>query len=180
MEIIAQIIGIFAMGFNVLSYQGKTQKHIMYMQLAASVLFIIHFMLLGAWTGGILNCIGLIRAIVFSQRDHKWASGKHWIALFIGASILFYIINITVFMPGKEFLFYLIEVLPVLAMGASTLAFYMTDAGKVRAFSLMSSPLWLIYNIVNRSIGGALTETFAIISIFIGMLRHDRKKGENQ
>jgi hypothetical protein len=46
----------------------------------------------------------------------------------------------------------------------------------VRAVSFLSSPCWLVYNIINFSIPGILTEVFAMCSIIVGILRIDLPK----
>ena len=61
-------------------------------------------------------------------------------------------------------------------MTASNLGLYKKDAKAVRLFGLISSPSWLIYNIVSLSIGAIICETFSIFSILIGIARHDLKK----
>ena len=68
-KIIAQIVGIVAMAFNILSYQGKKQKTIVTLQLFGSMLFSVNYLLLGATVGGILNIIGTVRAVVFFFGD---------------------------------------------------------------------------------------------------------------
>ena len=43
METAAQIIGVFAMAFNIWSYQQKQQKSIIALQLGGSLLFGVHY-----------------------------------------------------------------------------------------------------------------------------------------
>ena len=69
-EIIAQIIGIIAMAFNILSYQQKKQRYIIAWQLLGTTLFTVNFFLLGAYTGALLNAVGIVRAIVFLYKEH--------------------------------------------------------------------------------------------------------------
>ena len=64
-QIIAQIFGIFAMAFNIGSYQGKKQGTVIALQLVGGCLFAVNFLLLGAWVGGILNIIAVVRAVLF-------------------------------------------------------------------------------------------------------------------
>ena len=45
----------------------------------------------------------------------------------------------------------------------------------IRKYALISSPLWLIYNIANFSIGAIICEVLSLCSILVGMLRLDRK-----
>ena len=68
-----------------------------------------------------------------------------------------------------------IEVLPIIAMIVMTLAFSKQNATELRHLALISSPLWLIYNCFNLSIGGILCETFSIISVLSAIIRF--KKG---
>jgi len=65
MVIPAQIIGVFAMIFNIWSYQQKQQKHIIALQLLGSALFTVHFFMLGAYMGGLLNAVGIVRRSFF-------------------------------------------------------------------------------------------------------------------
>ena len=68
-EIIAQAIGILAMVFNILSYQGKKQKTVITLQLFGGLLFAVNFWMIGAKVGGILNVIAVIRALIFLFKD---------------------------------------------------------------------------------------------------------------
>lgn len=174
-EIIAQIIGIIAMMFNILSYQGKKQQTVMLLQLLGSAFFSINFLLLGAAVGGILNIIAVIRAVVFIFRDKFNADSSFWFAAFIASYIAVYILNFTVF--GKEpTVFNLItELLPVIGMVAINIGYKLKDSAGIRKCGLISSPSWLIYNIAAGSWGAIICETFTLISIFVGMLRHDKK-----
>jgi hypothetical protein len=60
-------------------------------------------------------------------------------------------------------------------MLALNVGFRLKDSAKIRKCALVSSPSWLIYNIVAGSWGAILCEIFTLISIFIGMFRHDKK-----
>ncbi len=175
-QIIAQIIGIFAMIFNIVSYQGKQQKTVIALQLIGACLFSINFLMLGATVGGILNIIAAVRAIVFLFKDKLKTDSIYWLLGFVASYIAVYILNFTVF--GKEATAYnlIIEVLPVIGMVALNIGFRLTKAADIRKCGLISSPAWLIYNIASGSWGAIICESFTLISIFIGMFRHDNKK----
>ena len=174
--LIAQIVGIFAMTFNILSYQQKTQKGAIAFQLGGSTLFAINYLMLGAVVGGILNAVGIIRALVFLNREKLKATHPAWLAGFITVYLLSYGLTFTVF--GKEPTLFnlIIEFLPVVGMTATTISFRLSDAKSIRRFGLISSPSWLVYNIVSFSVGAIICEVLSLGSIFIGMFRHDRKK----
>ncbi len=176
-DIIAQTIGIIAMIVAICSFQQRTQKRIVTFQFVSSILFSTHFFMIGAITGGILNAIGIVRAAIFAKRDTKaWAAHPLWIYIFSAIFIGVYALNFTVLGTTPILRNFLLEILPVIGMVATTIAFRMKKAAHVRIFSLISAPLWLIYNVANFSLGGILTEAFSLGSILIGMLRLDIKK----
>ena len=173
---IAQIIGIAAMAFNILSYQGKSQKTVILLQLFGAGLFAVNYLLLGAVVGGVLNLIGAVRAVVFLFKDKLKANHLGWLVGFIVSYIAVYVLNFTVF--GKEPTVYnfVIEILPVIGMLSLNIGFRMKNASDVRKCGLVSSPSWLIYNITVGSWGAIFCEIFTLISIFVGMFRHDKKR----
>ncbi len=175
MQIVAQSIGIVAMMFNILSYQGKSQRTVMLMQLIGSTFFAVNFIMLGAAVGGIMNILAIIRAAVFIFRDKLKADSTPWFIAFIASYIAVYILNFTVF--GKEATAFnlIIEVLPVIGMVAITIGYKLNDSAGLRRCALINSPSWLIYNIVTGSIGAIICECFSLVSIFVGMFRHDKK-----
>ena len=175
-QIIAQTVSIFAMAINILSYQNKKQKNIFLFQLIGSMLFAVSFFMLGAITGAILNFIGIVRALVFINKDKLRADRPIWLVLFTATFIGSYALTFTVF--GKEASLFnlIVELLPVIGMIITTVSFQKKDARSVRAFGFVSSPLWLIYNVINFSLGAICCETVSLISITVGYVRFDMKK----
>lgn len=174
-EIIAQAIGIAAMIFNIISYQGKKQSTVIALQLVGGALFAINFLMLGAVVGGLLNIIAVIRAIIFLFKDRLKADRLPWFIGFIIIYVGIYILNFTVFEKEPTAFNLIIEVLPVVGMIALNVGFRLKNASDVRKCGLVSSPAWLIYNLVAGAWGAIVCEAITLISIFVGMFRHDRK-----
>ena len=174
-EIIAQAIGIVAMVFNILSYQGKKQKTVITLQLFGGLLFAVNFWMIGAKVGGILNVIAVLRALVFLFKDKLKADSVFWLIGFILSYITVYILTFTTF--GTELTPWTVirELLPVIGMTALSVGFRLKDAANIRKCGLVSSPAWLLYNIAVGSWGAIICETLTLISIFVGMFRHDKK-----
>lgn len=174
-EIIAQIIGIVAMVFNIMSYQCKKQKAVIALQLFGGALFSLNYLLLGAAVGGILNILATTRAVVFLFKEKLKADKLPWFIGFVASYVAVYVLNFTMF--GKELtaLNLIIEILPVIGMIALNVGFRMKDAAAVRKCGLVSSPAWLIYNVIVGSWGAIICEVLTLISIFLGMFRHDKK-----
>lgn len=176
MELLIQALGLLGMVMNLVSFQLKEQKKLIRLQFYSSIVFSAHYLLLGATMGAILNMIGICRAFVFSNKEKPWAQKKGWLPAFIAVYVVVYLLTFTVF--GKERTLYniLLELLPVIGMTATTIGFRLENATKVRLLSLTNAPTWLVYNILNGSAGGALTEIFCLISVVVGILRLDIKK----
>lgn len=163
MYLFAQGIGVIALIIAILSFQQNQQKKIVTYQMISSVFFCVHFCMLGATLGGILNGIGIFRAAIFRNRDKKWASNIIWFflfcAFFIAAGIFSW--------AGAK------SLLPIFAMLLTTVAFWIKNPRAVRFVSAPSSPLWFIYNFIYHSYAGMLTELFVFSSILVAVFRFD-------
>ena len=160
---IAQAIGIIALIIAILSFQQNTQKRIVTYQMVSSVFFAVHFFLLGAYAGAALNFIGIFRAMLFRQKEKKWASNMVWLWLF---SALFILAGV---LSWKN----IYSLLPILGMLLTTVGFWIENPRYVRIVTAPSSPLWFWYNLVNQSYPGMLTECFVFGSILIAAFRFD-------
>ena len=175
-ELIAQGISLFGMTMNVLSFQFKEQRQIIFMQLIGSVFFGISYFMIGAFVGGLLNAIGMIRAIVYWQRERFRAEKIYWVYGIGAACIGVYVLSFAVFGVEASAKNLAVEVLPVIGMIITTVSFYLGRARAVRFIGIANSPLWLTYNLFNFNIGGIITECIALVSIIIGIVRYDLKK----
>lgn len=168
MEILTQIIGIAAMICSVSSFQLNKHKHIMTAQIIATALFGLQYFLLGAYTGLALDIAGVLRDIVFYNKDKKWASSNLWTVFW---AIVMLIVGIFTYQGWYSLLM-------TAAMMLNTISFSFTKPKLVRTTILISSPLLLLYNILTHSIGGIINELFCMISSVVGILRYDIKKKE--
>ena len=174
MEIAGQIIGFIGMTLNIISFQAKTGKKIIIIQLISSVAWLAHFFLIGAYTGAILNGVCIIRNTLYAFKDRYKKPftvivPAFVIALFIAAGILTY---------TDAF-----SILPMVAMVLSSVALYLKKETVLRLLSIIVSALWLTYNIRQHSIAGSLTEAFSIVSIIIALIRYDivgRRKNDQR
>lgn len=180
MKLAAQIISIVAMAFNCLSYQQKRQGGILAFQLFGSVLFGISYFMLGALSGGLLNVVAILRAALFLNADRLRANHPAWLVGFTGAYLASYALVFTAF--GKEPTVgnLVMELLPVLSMILSTVSFRYGEGRVTRRFGLVCSPLWLAYNIYSMSVGAIACETLNLVSIGVGIYRHDRREEERK
>ncbi len=174
-----QAIGVLGMAMNVISYQAKTQKNILAMQFFGSLFFAINMFLLGAYTGAVLNLVGVVRALIYANKE-KIKNIKIVNAIFIIVYLLSYAATFTIFKKPITFYYLAIESLPVFAMIMATISFSKKSAASVRKFAFFCSPAWLIYNCFNIAIGGILCEIFALVSVILAVIRLDKKGDKNE
>ena len=166
MYLFAQILGFAGIAVAALSFQRKTTKGILFMQIISCLVFFMHFLLLGAYTGAVLNILSCLRSVVFYYKNKAWASSKAWILVFI----VLYIVSTILAGEGRTGLF------PMLGCCIQTVGYYIDDAQKARKVLWISSPLWMVYNYINMSIGGLVAETLNLASVFIALFRYRNKK----
>ena len=163
-----QLIGFFAAALGIFSFQMKTRMGILLMQGAASTLWVLQFFLLGnALAGAVLNILFAVRGFLFAFKDRFGKTGKRLLPALFCLFLL---------AAGAALYKSPLDLLPVLGGIASTVAAAQTDEQKVRAFSLLSSPCWLVYDAAVFSLAGVLTECFSLVSIGVALFRCRRKK----
>lgn len=183
--IIAQIIGFAGMFFNIFSFQCKSQKKLISLQLIGAFTFTIHFLLLciheGMFLMGLaLNVLGIVRAYVYSHKEQCHADHPAWLYGLCVTYIISYILTFTVFGTPATTANFIIEALPIIAMIANTIGFSMKEARHVRLLGLINSPAWMAYNAIRASIPGVIGEIFGLSSVIVGIIRLDLKREKKQ
>ncbi len=170
--IIGQIFGILAMVFSILTWQMGSHKKMMVMQIICASAFVVHYLLIGAYTGAVVNGVAVVRNVIFYHRDKKCFSGNIWVVLFA----LFMAVGGTLSGYREGW----ISLFMIVGMVVNTLSLSCTEPQKARKIILIASPLMLVYNILTLSIGGIINETLSEISTVIALVRTAKKKAKPQ
>ena len=166
--LIGQIFGVIAVILGFITYQIRTQKALLFVQTVTALVFVIHYLLIGAVSGMVLNIVAMIRNLVYSHRDLKLFSGKWWPIAFA------VIMGITGMLFWQDW--YSVFVVAGLVINSVCMSF--KDPQKIRKSILVSSPLVLIYDAFALSLGGIIYESAAIVSALVGILRFSGKKAK--
>lgn len=166
--IIGQIFGIIAVILGFVTYQVRTQKKLLFVQILTTLVFVIHYLLIGAVSGMALNMVAMVRNIVYSRRDLKIFSGKGWPAIF---AVIMGIMGLLSWQGWYS-------VFVVLGLVINSLCMAFKDPQKIRKSILVTSPLVLIYDAFALSVGGMIYESVAIVSALVGILRFRKEKTE--
>ena len=175
-ETIAQIIGIVGLFVNLIIFQQKKQDKVLILQFIATILWFSNFLLLGAYTGAILNGIGTLRALVYYFEKKTNAKSTLWLIVFTVMYTIPFILTFAVFGKTLNPANFIIEVLPVVAMVVETVGLKVGTPRAVRILRGIASPMWLVYNCFAGSIGAIIAEGLSLVSIGVGIIRLDIKK----
>ena len=167
MQILTQVLGIVAMALGVMSFQAKSGGRILVWQLAANCFWCTHYFLLNAYTGAVLNILAFARNTLYYFIGKKNADKLNHVA--VGFCVLSIAVSLVTYQNW-------LSLLPMFGTAVQTFSFAVKSANKMRLFTLLASPFWLTYNVMAGSITGAVTETFAICSIIVGMIRYRNKE----
>lgn len=166
--IIGQIMGLVAVVLGFISFQMRTQKQLLVLQTATTIAFCIHYYLIGATSGLMLNLLGIVRNLAYYHKDKPLFSGKK-------CPIFFAIVMGIVGLLSWQGYY---SVFVVLGLVINTVCLSFTNPQNTRKSILVSSPLVLIYDVFVLSIGGVVYESVVIVSSIIGIIRYRKQTEE--
>ncbi len=164
--IISQLIGFVAAALLLLSFQQRTHRRIVVMQACSGFLFAVQYFMLGAYEGMTGNVVGFIRSIAYSFRGRSKAVDH--IACPVVFSILAGLGGLATYTSPAS-------LLPMAAMMISSFVIWSPKTQKLRALTMPTSAMWLVYNVICSSYSGIVTEVLNLISIIIGLIRFRKK-----
>ena len=168
--LIPQVVGIFAVLTFLLSYQQKKRRNIILLNALSRVLYILQYLLLGAYAGAVLDVLGTLSSLVAAKKETPFIK-RH-------AAIVFLSINLLIVAAGLAVCFFnasALDLLPIAGVLLHTSAFWLSDERVIRRVSLLGSPFWLVYNLASRAYGSAVGDLLTMISILTAMLRYRKK-----
>ena len=165
--VIPQIIGLLAVATFLLSYLQKKRKNIIILNTVSRCLYIIQYLLLGAYSGAVLDVLGAVSSVI-AGRKHTPFVKKHTKAIII-------VINTCIVFAGSVIAYINkspLDLLPVAGVLLHTSAFWISSEKIIRRVSLLGSPFWFVYNFLSRAYGSAIGDILTICSIVIAMIKY--------
>ena len=169
--LIPQIIGLLAVATFLLSYQQKKRANIILLNVVSRCLYILQYLLLGAFAGAVLDILGAVSSVV-AGRKHKGFVKNHTKATIIVMNLCIIAAGTAIALWNKSW----IDVFSLLGVLLHTSAFWISDEKIIRRVSLLGSPFWFVYNFLSRAYGSAVGDLLTMGSIVIAMYRHREKK----
>lgn len=150
---------------SIIAFQFKKHKHIVLLKLSSELTFSIQYILLGAWTGAVLDFISVIRNFLFYRFVKKGISTTPVILVF-GAFVV-----VTGFLTFDG----IMSILPIISKLLTTVSYGMKKEKWLRLITLPSCILWIVYNLFVGSWAGAVTDGITLVSILIAIYKFDYK-----
>lgn len=173
MKILAQIIGFIAVIIFLLSYQQKKRANIILFNVTSRVLYIIQYLLLGAFSGAILDVLGALSSIIAGKKHTEFIK-KHKTAVIVSVNTVIVAAGVTIAVINKSWL----DLFSLTGVLFHTCAFWLDDEKIIRRVSLLGSPFWFIYNFCSNAYGSSVGDLLTVGSILIAMYRHRDSKSK--
>lgn len=175
MLIASQIIGVGAVALYLLSFQLKKRGQIVWATCLSNVLYVTQYVLLGAFSGAILDGLSAISSFFAAEKNTPRLK-KHakWIAITTFVLIVFFGVLLAVIQRDP------VELLPIAGALLQTGGLWAEDEQRIRKFGLASAPLWLTYNFISSAYGAALGSVLTIISSVVALVRYRKNKSQRE
>ena len=165
MYIIAQIIGFVAFLVSLITYHKKSKTGILNNALISNSLKLIHYLLLGAYSGCVTKVIAIVRDVfIIMKVKYSYLNSKVFLYLFV---LLYIIVSVITFDV-------IISLLPILAALSYIVVIWDGDVDKIRKVALIGYLLWLGYDFFVFSIGGILSNVVSILSVGVAIYNDKR------
>ena len=167
MDIIPQIIGLIAVVTFLLSYQQKKRNNIIALNVISRCLYILQYLLLGAFSGAVLDVLGAVSSVIAGKKHTEFIK-RHTKAVIISVNACIIVAGLSIAFINKSWL----DLFSLTGVLLHTSAFWLNSEKIIRRVSLLGSPFWLVYNFLSRAYGSAVGDVLTMCSIIIAMIRY--------
>ena len=164
-KVIAQIIGFVALFISLIAYHRKDKKSIISNLVICNLFKLVHYLLLGAYSGCVTKIIAIIRDgfIIIKERNTKLSNN-----LFLLFFIMLYVIAAFFTYDG------ILSLFPLVAPLIYTLFIWNGNELVVKKTAFYCYFIWLVYNIFVFSIPEIIANILGIISTFIAIKNYKK------
>jgi hypothetical protein len=163
-NLLAQLFGFAGLTLSLFIFQINKRKGMLRISVAASSLYAIQYILLGAFTGAAMNVVGGARGYAYYRvtpsRKHRWVLLSFMGLAAIGALLTW---------QGP------VSLLALLGSISGTFSVWHKNPTYIRRWALLAPPLWFTYNFISGSYPGMISEVIMLFSNLLGEYRFDFK-----
>ena len=159
-NLIAQAIGIAGIVLCILCYHGRNRKEVLGIKLAADVMWMIHYLMIGAHSAMAVNIVCGIREMVYLLDGNK-KRRIFWLSVFMAAN-----------WAAAAFTWTdAAGLLPALAMTIATYSFWQKNINMTRGLALAVAAAMMTYDVFVGSYAGLANEALTVLSTGIALYR---------
>ena len=173
-EIIGQVIGVFAVIVLFTAYQMKSRKSLLLVQAFGIALISTQYFMIGATSGAVLNVVCLVRTLFFLFTEGKINNNLFKKYIFP----IFFAVMVCVFSIFSWEGWYSSFMLVALAVNSFCTG--VCNPQDFRKSLIFTCILAFIYNVIVFSIGGMMNELLSIVSAIIGIVRYEKQLKSNK
>lgn len=165
MKLLALIVGIMGVALYVLSYQFKNRKTIVLMYCSANILYVLQYLLLGAYTGMAMDSLGFVSSL-FARKKHTPFMRKYY-------KIIVLLLDALMITSGLLLYQNPFSLFAIVAIIIETTALWLDKEKIMRRVAICAVPFWLTYNIAFGAVGSAIGCAINLVSLSTAILRYD-------
>lgn len=165
--IASQIFGTCGFIISLIAYHRKTKKKILRNMVLSNILNLIHYLLLGAYSGCITKVLAIARDSFIIKKEKNPKLSK---SIYLYIFILLYVLASIFTYKG------ILSLLPLLAAFIYFVYVWNGNEYKIKKVGFLTNFLWLAYNIYILSVVGIITHIISTISTYIALINYKKEK----
>ena len=167
--IISQILTLILYSFLGISYLQKNRNKVLILNIIVDILHIAAMCLLKGYSGAAMGLVSLYRDIFLLIYSRKKNSKNRDIFILITSVILIIIFSFVTYNG-------IFSMLSIVATLITTFAIWQKNVKYYKFFGIISSLLWILYNVFVFSVVGIVLESIIFIFSIIGYIKEIKTK----
>lgn len=163
LQILIRLTGFLGIACTVIGFQCKKHKAVIGFRTGNELLFAFQYLLLGGFTGAILNGVGVVRNMIFIELVKRNKKTYFWRFFF---SAIFVVSAILTWHGFPSFIFCVGKITTTFVYGSKNMTL-------VRILTVATSFMWIAYNFSIGAYEAIISDSLTIVSATIGIIRLD-------
>ena len=134
----------------------------------ADAMYVLQYILLGAYTGMAMDFLGLISSFLAGKKNKPFMQ-KHY-------KVVITVLDFSMVVVGLLLYQNFFSLFAIVAVIVETSALWCTNEKIIRRLTLVGCPLWLTYNLAFSAFGSALGNIINFVSLIIAIYRYENLK----
>ena len=164
-DLFVRIVGFIGIVLTFIAFQSNKHKNIVLIKLTSEFIFGIQYLLVGAYTGCVLNVLGSVRNFTYLKLDEKGKSTRIAMLIFMA------VFTVSAILTWDGWL----SVFPLIGKLFSTAAYSMKNPRQIRFLNVPTAIMWVVYNVTFHMWEALFADSMSLVSVAIAIYRFDIK-----